>query len=870
MGRRNCRGGTTTADMSNPKTNPFNIAKNYNHSKKSKNNAAAFSKKIKATKSSKSSKSSKHKISTKSKNDGSNGSDKKKGKLKKKKTKKFDYKLPIIDGLPDSALSLRQMPWYRAEHQTRFANRRKCSDDWSHYGSDHDEDGDDDYKESMQILEKVVSNTKDKENKKKLQKYKVHPFSKPALAILDEEIHSFCAYVRLTRVEIQARQNLQDQVVNACKALFQIHPMKEITVSQFGSFASLDVCTFASDIDLALWNILEQDPSYQPENKQQIKEQSNVKKRKLTAALKEEEQKQLSQKQLQLERRNKKVQKWMDILQEAEEKKECEREDDDKATNDDKKKMKEPAEICNSISEEELFTIDKTPDFSILEEVTDSDQPNKLNESENQTGQVNQPIVIDDENSEEKNVESDDSDSIEVIECNFNDADNQSDEDNVDKLESLKEPQKDSSPKINKILPPPSPSASDIWPTSGSDSDSCSSVEENLRNEDDNIEVSFFSNHRSLPSSPKFSDDSDGDDESSGESDSSPPSKSASQITVMGPTGKTRELIVRTLTRLGRKLYKTGVVYRLDVRKKARVPIINIITTMGFETDVAIGGHNGMDTSEFASSWIKRHKAFAPVVVLLKILLRQTDLDKPFTGGLGSYKLYVLVACHLTKHLALGGSDSPGDMFLSFLFRFGKVQTAYDGPYSKIMTELSQDLIVYSEHNGIADLSSVFKLEHIVKVLGMFYMRLMSQYAKHKKSDKLSFLASIIDKKTLHQDREYFYDKARRPYHSSKKRSITIKKPVVSKKPAANQQPKNISTPNSKKKPKIFSITGKRQKSATELEDEKEEAAKLMASYGLKEGFGGALISINESGSPTVKTIINKRMNKKKKKAKKD
>jgi hypothetical protein len=45
------------------------------------------------------------------------------------------------------------------------------------------------------------------------------------------------------------------------------------------------------------------------------------------------------------------------------------------------------------------------------------------------------------------------------------------------------------------------------------------------------------------------------------------------------------------------------------------------------------------------------HDSFATVVLFLKVLLQQADLDKPFTGGLGSYKLYVLVANHVSLFL---------------------------------------------------------------------------------------------------------------------------------------------------------------------------------------------------------------------------
>lgn len=45
--------------------------------------------------------------------------------------------------------------------------------------------------------------------------------------------------------------------------------------------------------------------------------------------------------------------------------------------------------------------------------------------------------------------------------------------------------------------------------------------------------------------------------------------------------------------------------------------------------------------------------SFSVIVVFLKVLLNQQGLDKPFTGGLGSYALYVLVASHVSIRLWL-------------------------------------------------------------------------------------------------------------------------------------------------------------------------------------------------------------------------
>jgi hypothetical protein len=47
--------------------------------------------------------------------------------------------------------------------------------------------------------------------------------------------------------------------------------------------------------------------------------------------------------------------------------------------------------------------------------------------------------------------------------------------------------------------------------------------------------------------------------------------------------------------------------------------------------------------------------SFAPVVLVMKVLLSQHALDKPFSGGLGSFKLYVLVASHVSQVVAVGG-----------------------------------------------------------------------------------------------------------------------------------------------------------------------------------------------------------------------
>lgn len=77
---------------------------------------------------------------------------------------------------------------------------------------------------------------------------------------------------------------------------------------------------------------------------------------------------------------------------------------------------------------------------------------------------------------------------------------------------------------------------------------------------------------------------------------------------VMGPKGKARNQVVSALVSLTRQLRRSNFTHTIECRKGARVPIINCSTRTGFEGDIAIGGHNGVDTSMYAMSQVKRFR----------------------------------------------------------------------------------------------------------------------------------------------------------------------------------------------------------------------------------------------------------------------
>ena len=90
-----------------------------------------------------------------------------------------------------------------------------------------------------------------------------------------------------------------------------------------------------------------------------------------------------------------------------------------------------------------------------------------------------------------------------------------------------------------------------------------------------------------------------------------PPSSTSSKDKAsFGPQGVTRVKVVKALRSLGNILRRREFTQGIQVISRARVPIVKFETRLGFEGDVAMGGHNGTDTSQFARSCVERYKRY--------------------------------------------------------------------------------------------------------------------------------------------------------------------------------------------------------------------------------------------------------------------
>lgn len=216
---------------------------------------------------------------------------------------------------------------------------------------------------------------------------------------------------------------------------------------------------------------------------------------------------------------------------------------------------------------------------------------------------------------------------------------------------------------------------------------------------------------------------------------------------VIGPKGNTRKLVIKALKLLSGKLHKSTYARSVETRTNARVPIICVTTCLGFDGDIAIGGHNGTDTSHYVRKQVERYNTFPAVTLLLKVLLHQTDLDKPFSGGLGSYKLYVMIAHHYKTHLSLGGGFSAAEIIMTFLYRYSNLD-AKEGLNCQTKTEISEPTMVKCD-GGEADLNAGIKAARCADLFGVCYERIMHSLEQHQHGYDVSMIASIIKSKNL-------------------------------------------------------------------------------------------------------------------------
>ncbi|TDH73569.1 uncharacterized protein CCR75_003096 [Bremia lactucae] len=211
------------------------------------------------------------------------------------------------------------------------------------------------------------------------------------------------------------------------------------------------------------------------------------------------------------------------------------------------------------------------------------------------------------------------------------------------------------------------------------------------------------------------------------------------------PTLRRRK--IRTLRALQLLLKLKRPFFHVKCLHKAKVPILMVFDTKT-KLSIDIGINSGsFEASDNGSSTILIQrlqraygKPFTTITIFLKEFLHQFDLNKPFTGGLGSYRLYIMVAYIFQRNdpkQRRCRQQPISSLLLLFFEVFGNKKQSnflHEG------TQLQLPLGV----GGFVDFRGIFRINECVVMFAMAY-DIVSSTRK---------ISSIIYEERIAQDRK--------------------------------------------------------------------------------------------------------------------
>ncbi|CAM9570357.1 unnamed protein product [Lampetra planeri] len=101
----------------------------------------------------------------------------------------------------------------------------------------------------------------------------------------------------------------------------------------------------------------------------------------------------------------------------------------------------------------------------------------------------------------------------------------------------------------------------------------------------------------------------------------------------------------------------------MKVLDKARVPIIKLTDERTeVKVDISFNVDTGVKSARLVKQFIEEYPLLPQLVLVLKQFLLQRDLNEPYTGGVSSYLLVMLVVSFLQLHADIDGRSGDGDL----------------------------------------------------------------------------------------------------------------------------------------------------------------------------------------------------------------
>lgn len=405
--------------------------------------------------------------------------------------------------------------------------------------------------------------------------------------LLNVELEAFCKYVQLSPQECHVRDNTISVVQEVAESLYP-DKIEESHCKVFGSYAARQVATFESDVDIAIGGVLAASKKGESDNADEKKSSNQIQdlaRKEKPQSLPEKQQKQDNQNI----KKQSKVLKWKAAIDEFEQQMKVEQSNSEEGQKSESIERKNDKFIDidgDNNHEPSGFVIDRA---GVKEEEQQQDGEYENGEDDGASKESDQDRKLAPQSQDRHDLNGDD--------C-------ASDDDTADKMEGMKGREVNNDIHIDdndrlKLLA--LPDAEEIEAVNGDDV------------EDGEIEEELITTPRkrsrshsmiSLSSSTTCSDNQSLDEDGLEVAFVTEPKRRKTG----GIDEEIRGMVVKKLNKIGKKMRKTGIIQNLFVRKRAKVPIINMTTRYGYECDIGLGGHTGVDTSGYAAMKISKYK----------------------------------------------------------------------------------------------------------------------------------------------------------------------------------------------------------------------------------------------------------------------
>lgn len=135
------------------------------------------------------------------------------------------------------------------------------------------------------------------------------------------------------------------------------------------------------------------------------------------------------------------------------------------------------------------------------------------------------------------------------------------------------------------------------------------------------------------------------------------------------------------LRRVANSLTKARMCSSPQVISRAKVPLVKFIdSATGIQVDISFNQENGIQNTAIVNRYLKEFDALRPLVMVLKYYMQCRDLQEPYTGGIGSYALTLMLISFLQQqaHYENGKPETNlGYLLIDFFDFYGNAFNYY-------------------------------------------------------------------------------------------------------------------------------------------------------------------------------------------------